>query len=639
MIAAHSSGCSRLGASATEGETREDSGREGGGHAVACASACGLFASSAAAVDVYSYANGCYTLHDATTDRFVVRGRPALCGDRLDRGRRHTLPPAGHRPGQLPALRPRRRNAERRAGRPGRRPRPRPGRAADWRFTAVGARAATDERLHRTAPRRGRFEPPDPDAHDHSPVDLRAGPGLRDVPRGRGERQGTAAKGARPSARVRGFVDTHTHVSAFQFLGGRFHCGKPWSPYGVTVALVDCVDHGPDGAAAVAEVFLSGGTPGDTHSPQGWPGFTGWPRDESLTHEGTYWKWLERAWRSGLRIMVNDLVENRALCELYPLKQNNCNEMASAYQQANDMYALQDYIDAQFGGPGKGFLRIVKTPLEARRVVNSGKLAMVLGVEISEVLNCGQTLDLPHCTETTIDRRARPARVGRGALLLPDPQVRQRARRREVRRWHDRHPREHGQQVRDRQVLDGRALRGPGPRQPAGRPDAGTRAHVLAVPRPGAHAAAVRGTAADLSEPADLQPEGAHRPGRVRDPADDGPRHDHRDRPHEHDGAPPDDGDARGGELRRRHLEPQLGRPRQPEAHPGARRPDRADLLRVGRASPRSGVRSSKTGARTTSSESASAPTSTACTRSRTTGRTRRRTPCSTRSFRSTARA
>ena len=26
------------------------------------------------------------------------------------------------------------------------------------------------------------------------------------------------------------------------------------------------------------------------------------------------------------------------------------------------MYALQDYIDAQFGGPGKGFLRIVKTP-------------------------------------------------------------------------------------------------------------------------------------------------------------------------------------------------------------------------------------------------------------------------------------
>jgi hypothetical protein len=101
--------------------------------------------------------------------------------------------------------------------------------------------------------------------------------------------------------------------------------------------------------------------------------------------------------------MVNDLVENRALCEIYPLKQNNCNEMVSAYQQAQDMYALQDYIDAQFGGPGKGFLRIVETPLEARKVINSGKLAMVLGVEVSEVLDCGQFMDIPQCTAEQID--------------------------------------------------------------------------------------------------------------------------------------------------------------------------------------------------------------------------------------------
>ena len=30
------------------------------------------------------------------------------------------------------------------------------------------------------------------------------------------------------------------------------------------------------------------------------------------------------------------------------------------------MYAMQDYIDAQFGGPGKGWYRIVTNPLEAR---------------------------------------------------------------------------------------------------------------------------------------------------------------------------------------------------------------------------------------------------------------------------------
>ena len=100
---------------------------------------------------------------------------------------------------------------------------------------------------------------------------------------------------------MRGFLDAHTHIGAFEFLGGRFHCGRPWSPYGVTVALQDCPDHEPNGAGAVAENFFVTGTPVGTHSTDGWPTFDGWPRPESLTHEGTYWKWIERAWRGGLR--------------------------------------------------------------------------------------------------------------------------------------------------------------------------------------------------------------------------------------------------------------------------------------------------------------------------------------------------
>ncbi len=173
---------------------------------------------------------------------------------------------------------------------------------------------------------------------------------------------GQPLKGSSPTARVRGFLDDHIHLGAFEFLGGRFHCGRPWSPYGVTVALKDCADHFPNGAGAVAENFLSTGSPVGTHSAEGWPSFAGWPRDESQTHEGTYWKWIERAWRGGLRLMVNDLVENRALCDIYPLKRTNCNEMVSAYKQIEDMRALQDYIDAQFGGPGKGFFRLVRSP-------------------------------------------------------------------------------------------------------------------------------------------------------------------------------------------------------------------------------------------------------------------------------------
>ena len=235
----------------------------------------------------------------------------------------------------------------------------------------------------------------------------------------------------------------------------------------MTVALVDCPDHAPNGAGAVVENFISNGSPVGTHSPEGWPSFTGWPRDESQTHEGTYWKWIERAWRSGLRIMVNDLVENRALCELYPYKKNNCNEMASAYKQAEDMHALQDYIDAQFGGPGKGFFRLVKSSAEARKVINEGKLAVVLGIEVSEVLDCGQLNGTPKCNTDADRRRARQALRHRRALDVPRPQVRQRARRHEVRQRRHGRARQHRQQVRDRAVLGGRPLRRPRPRQHA----------------------------------------------------------------------------------------------------------------------------------------------------------------------------
>jgi len=207
-----------------------------------------------------------------------------------------------------------------------------------------------------------------------------------------------------PGAEVRGFVDAHVHVTAFEFLGGRFHCGRPWSRYGAAAALKDCPDHVIfDGALAFAENLLSTGSLTGTHSDKGWPDFDGWPRHESLTHEGTYWKGIERAWRGGLRIMVADLVENRALCEIYWLKQNPCGDMDALRLQAQDLYDLQDYIDAQFKGPGRGFFRIVKSPAEARAVINAGKLAVVMGVETSQPFDCLYRNGAEICTVAQIE--------------------------------------------------------------------------------------------------------------------------------------------------------------------------------------------------------------------------------------------
>ncbi|MFA6300058.1 MAG: hypothetical protein WC642_12875 [Nocardioides sp.] len=206
---------------------------------------------------------------------------------------------------------------------------------------------------------------------------------------------------------VRGYVDAHTHGMAFEFLGGEAHCGKPWDRYGAPYALVDCPDHSATGGyGGVLETFLSG-EPG--HDPVGWPTFQDWPAPHSLTHEGTYYRWMERAWRGGQRLFVNLLVENNQLCQLYPLKRNSCDDMDSIRLQARQMRNFQDYIDAQFGGPGKGFYRIVTNPFQARKVINAGKMAVIMGIETSVPFGCTfkqvGSQDVPACSAAEIDRQ------------------------------------------------------------------------------------------------------------------------------------------------------------------------------------------------------------------------------------------
>ena len=212
---------------------------------------------------------------------------------------------------------------------------------------------------------------------------------------------GRPFRGVSALQETRGYVDAHTHGMAFEFLGGRAHCGRPWHPYGVQHALVDCPDHSAtNGYGAALETALSG-RPG--HDPVGWPTFKDWPAPHSLTHEGTYWKWMERSWRGGLRLFVNLLVENNKLCELYPLKKNSCDDMDSIRLQARQMRAFERYIDAQYGGPGEGWYRIVTNPFQARRVVNEGKLAVVMGIETSVPFECTMKADVPACDKASID--------------------------------------------------------------------------------------------------------------------------------------------------------------------------------------------------------------------------------------------
>jgi hypothetical protein len=213
---------------------------------------------------------------------------------------------------------------------------------------------------------------------------------------------GTPARGDVPYGQVRGLMDGHMHWVNFEYLGGNFHCGRPWSPYGIPYALPDCSSiEGPAGATAPMQNFLNYGNPVSPHDTRGWPQLTAWGHS-NLTYEGNYYRWVQRVWMAGERLMVMPVNENRALCQLQTNARNSCDEMATARLELDDIHKLQDYVDAQAGGPGKGFFQIVTDPFQARRVINEGKLAVVLEMEISEPFGC-TGWDSPTCDKAQID--------------------------------------------------------------------------------------------------------------------------------------------------------------------------------------------------------------------------------------------
>lgn len=209
--------------------------------------------------------------------------------------------------------------------------------------------------------------------------------------------------GTGPDGRV-GWIDAHNHLMTGEAFGGRLVCGKPFSWEGAADALQDCPEHYPDGSGALFE-NITGGSDG-THDPVGWPTFEDWPSRSSYTHQQNYYAWVERAWRAGQRIMVTDLTSNGLLCSLpvLPKDDRSCDEMESVRLQASKTYEMQDYIDAMYGGEGKGWFRVVTSPEQATAVIEEGKLAVVLGVETSEPFGCKQTFGFPRCSKADIDR-------------------------------------------------------------------------------------------------------------------------------------------------------------------------------------------------------------------------------------------
>lgn len=223
---------------------------------------------------------------------------------------------------------------------------------------------------------------------------------------------------------MRGLVDAHTHITSYEFMGGKMMHGKPFHRWGVTQALNDsAVIHGPNGSLDLIGNLYSFNDANFRYDTRGWPDFPWWPNHEQMTHSGYYYKWIERAWLGGVRLMVTHLVENEVLCNAQKtinpaswVNPNDCNTMNSIQLQINRLKQMQEYIDVQSGGPGKGFFRLVSSPQEAREVIADGKLAVLMGIEASELFNCGIKDD---CNRRQIEEQLQQVYAKGVRILFP----------------------------------------------------------------------------------------------------------------------------------------------------------------------------------------------------------------------------
>ena len=228
---------------------------------------------------------------------------------------------------------------------------------------------------------------------------------------------GTIARTTFEDGTLYGIADAHSHLlSNFGFGGGGVFHGGTYHRLGVEHALPDCAPfHGEAGRRdffgyafdasgnntanlpSMLGDFVAGELREDNHLTAGYPEFPDWPdARRRSTHQAQYYRWLERAWMAGLRLVVQHATTNAVICNfmvgdgIQPGRYD-CDDMTSVDRIIDESWAMQHYIDAQHGGEGKGWFRVVSTPTEAREVIAAGKMAVVLGIETSDLFRCNLT--------------------------------------------------------------------------------------------------------------------------------------------------------------------------------------------------------------------------------------------------------
>jgi len=127
----------------------------------------------------------------------------------------------------------------------------------------------------------------------------------------------------------------------------------------------------------------------------GFPAFTYWPRWDDITHQKMWIDWIRRSWQYGQRVMVALSHNNRVVGDLV-----TAGGAGSITGVTDDKASSALQIDEikRLVADHSSFMAVARTPDELRSIVEGGRLAVVLGVEIDKLGNLG-----PGATPQMID--------------------------------------------------------------------------------------------------------------------------------------------------------------------------------------------------------------------------------------------
>ena len=124
-------------------------------------------------------------------------------------------------------------------------------------------------------------------------------------------------------------------------------------------------------------------TLGALHPPEGGKGaptFPTWPAWNDVTHQKMWVEWIRRAFQGGQRVMVALAVNNKTLADgAAGTGDGPTDDKASADLQTQKM--------KEFVARHSDFMAVALGPAELESIVNAGKLAVVLGMEVDNIGN------------------------------------------------------------------------------------------------------------------------------------------------------------------------------------------------------------------------------------------------------------